>query len=419
MNGFLTMLQFNLKLLLRNKGFLCILVILPLFSVLMLNLQLGTEMETGNFDPHSVQETDIGKRLPMSMDHHQLGIMVIDADQSWLADFILQQLADSGTYRIYRFRSDIDNMEDAAAEATAYVNRNTVGAAMYIPPGLEENIRGSKPVDAVYLFKTSDDGRMTLLQESLQATTTSLAALNTATAGKPDAFRELAEDMAAKRPEKELHAFISNNDNNALTDVQANNKSNIGYALAIVSIAFLSTGIFIGSIAVDERQNLIFTRILLTGTHIASYTSIKLILSMLVTLIQVVIMGIGILLFVKVDFGLPSWHFLYFVFGAGLIFNLLSVVISAIFNNLLSASYFCFFVFTVSSLLSGLYFPLESVGELWKRAALLMPAHWVVRCCEMVMLGQSGAYSTFLLIVSGFIVIILSTGYLGIKVRQK
>ncbi len=418
MNGFLTMLQLNMRLLLRNKGFLCFLIILPLFSVLMLNIQLGTEMETGNFDPHYVQESDIGKRLPMSMDHYQLSIMVIDTDQSWLADFILQQLADTGTYRIYRSRSDIVSMEDAAAEATAYVNRNTVGAAMYIPPGLEENIRGSKSADAVYLFKTSEDGRLALLQESLQTAINSLTALDAATAGKPEAFRELAEDMTAMRPEKEFRTFLSDSESNVLTDEQANNKSNIGYTLAIVSIAFLFTGIFIGSIAVEERQNLVFTRILLTGTRIAGYVGIKLILSVMATLLQVVIMGIGILLFVKVDLGLPIWHFMYFIFGFGLILNLFSVVISAVLNNLLSASYSCFFLFTVSSLLSGLYFPLESVGELWKRAALLMPAHWVVRCCEMVMLEQSGASSTFLLIVLGFVVIILSGGYLGLKVRQ-
>ncbi len=417
MTGFLTMLKVNMKLLLRNKGYLCFLILLPLFSILLLNIQVSSSFNLDDLDYYSIHEMENGTRTPLNMTNDKLNVMVSDSDQSYLSDFILQQLANTGSYQFYRYRTDITDADTAAALATDFANRNTIAAVLYIPPNLAENIHMDSTVSALYLFEASEDGRIPMLAEGLDTVLNSLVIYQGLAKNDSNIFKTIVDNISERKLEKES-VSLSLNDEMHLNTLQQHQQSNVGYSLAIVSIAFLFSGVFIGSIVIEERHNLVFTRILLTNISITNYGLVKLLLSFLTTAIQIVVMGIGIALFVKVDFGLSLGSYLFFIFGIGIIFNLLSVIAGVLADNLLSSSYLAFAVWTVSAMLSGLYFPLDATSIWWNRLALLMPPHWVIRCSKMVMLGQGGAYSTFLLIVFAFIAIILSVGFLGIKAKK-
>lgn len=417
MKGFITMLKINIKLLIRNKGYLCFLILLPLFSILLLNIQTSDSYNLDNNNNYIIHEMEPGERTPLDMTNTRLNVMVMDSSRSYLSDFILQQLTDTGSYQFYRYQTGISSWEEAESQAVAFANKNTITAVLYISPDFVPGIMAEEKDPLLFLFATSEDGRIPLLQENIKSILNSLCTYRELSGEDPAVFKDLVDTVSKDQLHKNTVSVIPD-DEIHLSVKQQNQRSNIGYSLAIVSIAFLFSGIFIGSIVIDERQNLVFTRILLTNTTIYSYGIVKLILTIITTIIQTLVMGTGILLFVKADFGLSLSDYLFFIFGIGIIFNFLSVVTAVVTDNLLSSSCVAYFIWVISAMLSGLYFPLDTATSWWRRISLLMPPRWVVKCSEMVMVGQSGAYFTFLLIVFAFIAIILSVGLIGIKTKK-
>lgn len=416
MSGFVTMLKMNIKLLLRNKGYLAFLIILPLVSVLMFNVKhlYGTEDEKEAYSIHEIKNDNV---VSVDMVDTKLCIKVYDCSKSQVSDYLIKELAKSGTYRIYRYRTNAMSTAEARNKALTSADKSIIGAVIYIPASFEDELL-SENQSNVILFKATKDARINILKKNLASELQSLEGYAKASGNNKVAFKELLRTAADNEMNKKI-VKINVGDKVELTAEQQENKTSIGYSLAFLTIGFLFSGIFIAATIVEERQNRVFNRILMSKTSLIKYGQVKLVLIFLTVVIQTGILAVAIKLLVKTEFGIPYGSYLFLVFCLGIVFDLLSVVTGILTNNVLSSNYIAFTIWSMSCLLAGLYFPLDMTSKFWANAAKLMPQNWTLKATEMLMAGRSGAYTMYGLVIIGYIIVIMSIGYIGIKLRRK
>lgn len=416
MNGLLTMIKMNFRLLIRNKGYLVFLIILPVLSVLMLNMKNASGMD-GNVDTLTVREMTGSSEVIMNMMNSKLSVKVYDCSNSALADYILDELAKTGSYKIYRYRSEAMNMDKAKQEATNAANHNVIGAVIYIPADFESGILSGKESNMV-VFAAKDDIRITLLEGNVNSYLTSISRYAAAVQYDKTALNTLLGTSVKNEMNKKT-VGIEVGDTVQLTTVQKNQSAGIGYSLAFLIISFLFSGIFIGATVINEKQNRVYNRIALSDTSILNYGLSKLAIIIVTVVIQTCILSVAIKLFVKTDYGISFGSYVFLVFGLGLIFNTLSVVIGIITNDVLTSNYIAFFCWCISDILAGLYFSLDAASGLWSKASLMMPQRWTIKAAEMIMSGKSGVYGMYTMVVISYLIVIASVGFMGIMIRRK
>lgn len=416
MNGFITMLKMNLKLLLRNKGYLAFIIILPLISVVMLNIRNINTTEGKEETYYKIQEIKDDIAI-MDMIETKICIKVYDCSKSEISDYLIKELANTGTYRIYRYREEKFGLKEARKKALKSANSSIVDAVIYIPSSFETQLLKGKQSN-ITLFKVTKDERIKILENTLNANIDSVADYARAAGYQKTELNQLLKAATDHEMSKKVVNIEVGNEIH-LTSTQQNNRSSIGYSLAFLTIGFLFSGIFIAATIVDERQNRVYNRVLLSTSSLGTYGLVKLVIVLLTVLIQTGILAVAIKLFVKTEFGIPFSSYLFFVFCIGLIFNLLSVVIGILTNNVLTSNYIAFTIWSMSCLIAGLYFPMDAASKFWANASKLMPQNWVLKATDMLMAGKSGAYTMYILVVFGYMILIMSTGYIGIKLRRK
>ena len=72
----------------------------------------------------------------------------------------------------------------------------------------------------------------------------------------------------------------------------------------------------------------------------------------------------------------------------------------------------------MSALLSGLYFPLNYTSPALKALSFMMPQKWFLEGAEMIFVGDNKAFPMLICITAAFLVVILSLGSLGLKIRR-
>lgn len=417
MSGLFEMLKMNLKLLIRNKSYLCFLVVLPVMSILVLNIPNTSGYESNGNTSYQIQEIKSIDKQIIKMDNTQLSIKVYDASSSYLSDYILNELAKSGSYKIYRYKAESLNKKEAEKNSVKTFNKNNIGAAIYISDNFKDNVLKNKNGNDIEIYKGADDERITLLKENLNNLTKSVYDYSKLANGDSSKLKSLINESLKKELNRKVIKVNVGNDIN-LSAKEHSKVTNIGWSLAIIAIVFLFSGVFIASVIVSEKENKVFSRYLVSNMPLSKYVIVKLSLSVITVLVQVIFMGIGIKLFVKSDFGISFSSYMIFVFCLGIIFNLLTVVIGAVINDVLSTNYTAFFIWCLSNLVSGTYFSIENASKLWKRIALLTPQRWIMKCSEMLIAGRNGAISTMILVTFAFVIVILSIGTIGLKVAR-
>jgi len=415
MNGFNTIIKMNMKLLLRNKGYLCFLILLPILAVIILNVQNINTADSQD-SAYTIQEMDQENKLILNISNNKLNIKVYDSSQSELSEYILHKLAKNGSYRIYRYKSQAMDIEEVRERALYSANHNVIGGIIYIPPSFEAEILAGQE-SSMRVFEGMEDGRNALLYNDLNVYLQGLYRYAALTGFQKEELYSLINTSEKGEPVKES-VSIEVGETLNLTAKQLDSSSSIGYSLAFLTIAFLFSGVFIAANVIEERQNRVYNRVLLSRASVGSYSLAKLMMIILTVLMQTGIMGISIKLLVKTDYGIPFASYLFFVFCLGLIFNTLSVVIGILVNNVLTANYIAFIVWFISAMLAGLYFPLDGASDWWTKLSMLMPQRWVVKAAEMLMAEKSGVYSMFLLVVCSYLIVILCIGYLGTRIKR-
>lgn len=416
MNGFNTIIKINLKLLLRNKGYLAFLFILPVISLVMLNLN-QTETMFSQQNINTIYELKSESEQVLNMANKQLSVKVIDCNNSMFSGYILKELLKTGAYRIYRFKEKPIDLNRAREIALDSANTGSIGAVLYIPANFDQEILEERNSNII-MFKATKDQRIKLLENNLNTFQKSLYRYGEITGYQKYKMEALLESSINKELKKNV-VSIEVGDELNLTSQKKSKSSSISYSLSFLTIGFLFSGVFIAATVIDERKNRVYNRFLLSTASLINYGSSKVLMVLASAIMQTGILALGIKLFVKADYGISFGSYLFLVFCLGIIFNLYSVVIGIITNNVLTSNYIAFITWTFSCLLAGLYFPLDGASKWWVKASQLMPQRWVVKSAEMLMVGKSGVYTTFLLVVGSYLIVIMSVGLIGIRIRRK
>lgn len=397
MTGFFIMLKANLKLILRNKASIFLVFLLPLASTLMLKLP----EDRGDLEDSNVK----------------MSIQIFDNSSSQLSKELINKLESSGSFIITINEDTVEDLDLAREKAINIANRSTTNAMVFIPVSFSEDIVKGNTENLITIFSTGRDERVKVLESNINTVLSRFNMYHKFAKGDKTVFQQLltaAEEQKTTRGSIEVSSTAK-----GLSDRQKYQIFNLGYLVAVMAIVLMFSGNFISSIFIEEKNNQVLKRITLTNSSLLNYAIVKATLALVVLIVQVIMVSIGVRLFVNMDIGMSFIEMSVLILGLGIIFNTLSLAIGNALGNMGSANYVTFFITTLSSLMSGLYFPLEITPKWIQNAALLMPQRWVIKTAEQLLLGTGTAILLFAVVVIGYMLLFLTFGFLGLKLSSK
>ncbi|PRR82534.1 ABC transporter permease [Clostridium vincentii] len=396
MIGFFIMLKCNIKLMLRNKASIFLIFLIPLFSTLILRIQISS-MNT--------------------MDTLRMSVIVFDNSSSSESDELIKVLKNNSAYNIKVEEGMMNNLENAKEKSINLANKSINNGFIYIPSDFSKTIFNGIDDNTITIFTTGTDDRINILKSNIDMVLLRFNSYSKIANGDKEVFKELMERAELG---KTVGESVSISEGEKILDNTGKNKIyDFGYFVAIMSIALIFSGNFISDILIEEKNNRVLKRITITKSSMLNYGVVKAIASLGILIIQTTMVVIGIKLFVSVDLGMDLGEIAILTFGLGLIFNTLRLALGTIFESVSTANYLAFFIVTISSLMSGLYFPIDTVPKWMQNISLLMPQTWIVKTAEQILLGTSGWIILFGVIVMAFVSIFMSIGYLGLKFNSK
>ncbi|MBO4651048.1 MAG: ABC transporter permease [Clostridiales bacterium] len=411
-----TLIKSSLKLLMRNKSFWFFLVIVPLLSTFVLNIHQMNSISLSKQAENQIAELDdVDEKVAYYASQGAFVVKVYDACGSELSEYMLNKVAGNGAFSVVRAKAP--DMDKAAADAK--IKRDgefdRMGAALFIDKNFDQLMAEGKETEALTCYVLSDDGRFEMLDYSLRK---ELAGIKQAIdeAGIANAANALNARLAAA-PEKEV-VKISSGSTRTLTTEQENRKTAIGYAIAFMTLGYVFTGIFIAHTVIKDEHDKVLTRLRLTGMSSFKYFASKFVVSALATFLMTVVLGITSFAIDTEKFGIGRAKFLLMMFLLGLIFSSISLVIGVILGDVMNANIAAFALFSLSSLLAGTFFPMDATSSLIKALSSMMPQKWFLDATEMLFVGDSKAYFVLLCVTLAYLVLALSLGGVGIKVRN-
>ncbi len=371
------------KLILRNKAFIVIGILIPVLSTLFLDLWYRMPAADLSDNVHELATVD--EQMAYNVDFYRYPVKVYDTVMDERTKDICYNLNSAGMFQI--FRADASDMTDEQImdNAKYTADEDHVNAIIV----LRED-----PADTdLYLVGESGDERFDLLKSGLET--------------------ELAgEGTEYKTPEV---TFVSGGGD----EVDYYKTRNVSFCIAISTLAFVFGGVLILNTVFSEKKDNVYSRLLLTGASKASYLLSKIILSVAIALIQAVLMLINFTFFVKSDIGISPLQFFTVAFLTGLTFGLLSLCAGLYFDSMAPAAILSFVIWAISALIAGTYFDISGASELYKKASLLMPQRWAMFSVNRFMNGDSSGYSLLLTVAVAYWVIIFVVGVLGLRVREQ
>lgn len=418
MRSFLALLKINIKLLLRNKAFIFFLLITPVVSVFI----LGLKTETASY-----KEEDIRENIQELEDTSQKAIYkglalsfivkVYDASRSGLSEHMLKELASTGMFCVCRMDATemIEKEIEGQIEKDAFNDR--AGAILYLKKDFVKGISEGNIEKAAVTYKVSDDERLEIFNNALSGYLGQAYSLLSAGNGEKETLKIL-ETVQKELPEKETKV-INAGEKSVLDAKQVNDKSKIGYAFSIITLGFLFCGVCVAFIVIEEQDNKVYTRIMLAGTGRLNYLAAKTAMAVIISLLQTGVLGVCLFVTGNNNFGINRLSFLAVIFMLGLVFCIISLCTGILAGDVMSANYIVFTIWSCSALLAGLYFPLDNTSGFLKAVSFLMPQKWFMDAAEMLLTGDKGAYSMLLCVTAAYIIVILSFGGAGLKIKQQ
>ena len=419
MRTFLTLLKMNIRLLLRNKGFLFFLCVTPIVSTIILGLKTGDSV---NFEEEGARSRilelkDITARAVYAGDTTALIVKVYDASGTELSEYVLEELTKSGMYSVCR--ADVSGMAGEAvteqAKKDAFDDR--AGVLLYLKPDFDRGVLEGNLEEALLTYMVSEDERLELFDEELTEELSQLHGLAASTGMDAEEITEFLKEMEEQLPKKEV-VSLSGKKDIALTAEQTACRDRIGYAFAIITLGFLFCGVCVAHTVIEEQENKVYTRIMLSGIGRQTYLGAKLVMALMISVLQTVILGICLFVAGNTDFGMNQFAFLMLIFLLGLIFSMVSLSMGILIGDVMSANYAVFALWSISALLAGLYFPLDSTSAILKAISYLMPQKWFLRAAELLFVGDKSVYSMVICITAAYLIVILSVSGVGLKIRR-
>lgn len=419
MSRFVALLKMNLKLLLRNKAFLFFLCLTPIVAVFILNLKTGSTLYEEKAERTELIELeDCGEKAVYVGDTSAFIIKVYDASHTELSEYVLEELAGSGMFSVCR--CDVSNMteEEILTQAKKDAFDDRAGTLLYVKKDFDTAVLEGEYANAIQLYDVSDDERWELFEAELTDLLTQLHQLAASAGMNQSLILETLHALNDVMPQKEVVNF-SGKEEIALTAQQSADKDHIGYAFAIITLGFLFCGVCVAHTVIEEQDNKVYTRMMLSRLTQPEYLCSKLAITVMISIMQTFILGIYMFIAKDMDFGINKISFLGIIFFLGLIFSVLSFVIGILVGDVMSSNYAVFSIWSISALLSGMYFPLDDTSAALKTISYLMPQRWFLKASEMLFVGDRGAYSMVIYVTVAYIVVIMSIGSVGLKIRSR
>ncbi|MDE6530496.1 MAG: hypothetical protein K2K96_06960, partial [Lachnospiraceae bacterium] len=159
----ISLIRMNLKLLLRNKGFLFFLLVTPAISALILGLKTNNTLFSDEADSVVVLELgDPSEKAVYLGNTSACIIKVYDASESDLSEYVLNEIAESGMFSICR--CDVSGLTEEEVEEIAKRDayNDRAGMLLYLKEEFDEAVLDGAWEQGVQLYVVSEDERQEL-----------------------------------------------------------------------------------------------------------------------------------------------------------------------------------------------------------------------------------------------------------------
>lgn len=412
------LVKMSLKLLLRNKGFLFFLLAAPALSAFILSIKIDHAVYSDNSDKEVILELkDPTDKAVYAGDTSACIIKVYDASKSDLSEYVLDQMTTIGMFSLCRV--DVSGMTEEEVEKIAKKDAfdDRAGMLLYLKRDFDTAVLTGTWEDGVKLYVVSEDERQELFASELTDLLARIKQVQNLAGNDTNVILEQLTDIQEKLPEKKI-VNLAGRDKIALTEQQINQRTQIGYAFAFITLGFLFCGVCVAHSVIEEQNNKVFTRVMLTKMSSKAYFISKLGVAVVICVMQTFVLAVCLSLIQGLDFGIGIISFLMVIFLLGLIFGTLSLLLGVILGDIMSSNYAVFAIWSISALLAGLYFPLDDTTKALKTLSYLMPQKWFMDASELLLIGDKSAYSMLLCVTVSYLIVIISVGAVGLKMKR-
>lgn len=414
----ISLIKMNIKLLVRNKGFLFFLLVTPMLSTLILSIKIEQTYGNEYTEVSKVIElTDYTQKAVYLGDTSQYIVKVYDASRTDLSEYVLETLSQKGLFSVCRCDvSDMTEQEvESQAKKDAYDDR--AGVLWYLKEEFDTAVFDGDLEAGMQMYVVSEDDRQELFETELVNLLENVKQVQTVVGEDSDAIIEMLDAIMNQVPEKRV-VSLAGKDDIELSRKQSDQRARIGYAFAIITLGFLFCGVCVAHTVIEEQNNKVFTRVMLSKVGRREYFLSKYVVTLMISVMQTLVLG-GCLLAMKgLDFGIHKGSFLIAIFLLGIIFSTLSLLLGVLMGEVMSSNYAMFAVWSISALLAGLYFPLDDTTSAIKTLSFLMPQRWFMNASELLLVGDKGAYSMLLCVTVAYLIVIISVGCVGLKMKR-
>jgi ABC-2 type transporter len=414
----ISLVKMSFKLLLRNKGFLFFLLVTPVLSAFILSVKTDHTIYSDTSDKETILElTDYTEKAVYVGDTSACIIKVYDASNSELSEYILNQVAATGMFSICR--ADVSNLTEEAVNENAKKDAfdDRAGMLLYLKKDFDESVLKGDWEQGIKLYVVSEDERQELFLTEITDLFARIKQVQISACDDITTLLETLTNIQDSLPEKKVVNLAGKKDI-VLTEKQMNQKTQIGYAFAFITLGFLFCGVCAAHSVIEEQNNKVFTRIMLTKTSSRDYFVSKFVLAFVISVMQTLVLAVCLFFIPGLDVGIGMISFLVVIFLVGLIFSTLSLLTGIVLGDIMSSNYAVFAIWSISALLSGLYFPLDDTTKALKTLSYLMPQRWFMDASELLLAGDKSAYSMLLCVTAAYLIIIISVGSVGLKIKR-
>jgi len=414
----ISLIKMNLRLLLRNKGFLFFLLITPMVSAFILNVKMEHAVYSSDENiPSIIELASCTEKAVYLGDTSAFIVKVYDASGSELSEYVLKKMAETGMFSVCR--ADVSDMTETEilerAKKDAFDDR--AGVLLYLKKDFEQAVLDGDWEAGMQIYDVSEDERQELFETELISLLEQIMQAQMLVGEDSREIVEMLDAVTAKMPEKKIIS-LAGADDLGLTEEQINQRAQIGYAFAIITLGFLFCGVCIAHTVIEEQNNKVFTRVMLSRVSSREYFVSKFVVALIISIMQTLVLAVCLTAIKDIDFGISIGKFLLVIFLLGLIFCTVSFMLGVLLGDVMSSNYAVFAIWSISALLAGLYFPLDDTTAALKTLSYLMPQRWFMNASELLLVGDKGAYSMLLYVTVAYLIVIISVGSVGLKMKR-
>jgi ABC-2 type transport system permease protein len=396
MNSYKIMLKTNLKLLLRNKFTFVLMFLIPLLAPLVLNIPVNPDY----------LENQI-----------KLSVCIIDTSKSQLSQILIERLKDDESLIVTCKEDNIPALDELDAFLIDTANHTSIRTYIYIPSDFEDKVLSGEIKNLITLYDSGHDQRTDLLKGSLQSVFSRFYLYSNVSRGDSKSFYALLNSANSDKTQKEVVTLQSSS--NMLTYNASPKVEPIRYLIAIICAAIFFGSVSIISIFIKEKENLVLKRITLSPAHPITYIGVKLSLGIISLIIQIGVMMLSIKTFTHLSMDISLLHMGLLILGLGLVFLSMSVCLGICLDSIDKVNYFALCIIVLSSMLAGLYFPIELSPKWMQNIALLFPQRWFIYTVDQLILGHTNVLYLYFSVAFGFVIFFISLALLGYKMNNK